>query len=66
LLLHLVNYSDYPVENVTVHILGKYGGATLYRPGQAPVKIAGYEVEDGTGIDIDQMGALAAIVLAKP
>ena len=31
-LVHLVNYSDFPVENVTVHVLGAYKSASLYRP----------------------------------
>src|SRR6185436_8162444 len=30
--LHLVNYSDYPVENVAVHFLGKYARAVLMTP----------------------------------
>jgi hypothetical protein len=63
--LHLVNYADYPVENVTVHVLGQYKSATLYRPAAQPLKIAGYEVEDGTGFDIDQIGPLGALELSK-
>jgi hypothetical protein len=63
--LHLVNYSDYPVENVTVHVLGQYKTATLYQPAAQPVKIAGYEAEDGTGFDIDRMGPLGALELSK-
>jgi hypothetical protein len=63
--LHLVNYSDYPVENVTVHVLGQYKTATLYQPAAQPVKIPGYEVEDGTGFDIDRIGPLGALVLSK-
>ena len=31
-IVHLVNYSDYPVENVTVHFLGDYKHATLITP----------------------------------
>jgi hypothetical protein len=63
--LHLVNYSDYPVENVTVHVLGQYKTATLYQPAAQPMKIAGYEAEDGTGFDIDRIGPLGALVLSK-
>ncbi len=63
--LHLINYSDFPVENVTVHVLGQYKAATLFRPDGPPSTIQGYEVEDGTGFDIDQIGALGALVLSK-
>src|SRR5664279_5993855 len=30
--LHLVNYSDYPVESVTVHFIGDYKHAVLTSP----------------------------------
>jgi hypothetical protein len=63
--LHLVNYSDYPVENVTAHVLGAYSSATLYRPGQPPVALKGYETDEGTGYDIDRVGYLATLVLRK-
>lgn len=64
-LIHLVNYSDFPVENVTVHVLGKYTSARLERPDKAAVPIAGYEVEDGTGYDIEQVGTVATLVLKR-
>ena len=65
IILHLVNYSDYPVENVTVHVLGKFRGARLLAPGAAPKKLETYEVEEGagTGVDIDQVGVTATLVL---
>jgi hypothetical protein len=61
--LHLVNYSDYPVENITVHVLGTFRKATLVRPGAAPKALEIYPVEEGTGVDIPQVGALGAVVL---
>jgi len=61
--LQLVNYSDFPAESITVHLLGKFQRAKLYSP-DAPVKtITVYENEDGTGIDIDKIGVSAALVL---
>lgn len=66
LVLHLVNYSDYDVENITVHVLGRYTSATLYRPGAPPATVQGYEVEDGTGFDLEHMGGLGALVLTRP
>ncbi|MEO7142931.1 MAG: hypothetical protein ABI165_05445, partial [Bryobacteraceae bacterium] len=62
-ILHLVNYSDYPVENITVHLLGKFQHARLYRPDAPEKAVAPYEVEEGTGVDIDSMGAVATLVL---
>lgn len=61
--LSLVNYSGYPVENVTVHLLGKYKSARLLAPGAAERKLDVYEVEEGTGVDIEKVGVTAALVL---
>ena len=38
--LELVNYSGFPVENVTVHLVGKYKSATLVAPGASPSESA--------------------------
>jgi hypothetical protein len=63
LILHLVNYSDFPAENITAHVLGTHHHARLYRP-EAPVQeLDTYPVEDGTGIDIDRMGSVATLVI---
>ena len=61
--LQLVNYTDFPVENITAHVLGIFHTARLLRPNQAPRSLETYAVEDGTGIDIDQIGALATLIL---
>lgn len=63
LALSLVNYSDYPVENVTAHLLGRYTKATLYEPAAAPRTLEPYDNEEGTGVDIDKIGHLAMLVL---
>ena len=66
-ILQLANYSDFPVENVTVHMLGRYTSAKLLRPGAAPVNIEGYDVDEGTGsgYDIDRIGPAATLILKK-
>jgi hypothetical protein len=61
--LELVNYSDYPVQDITVHVLGKFKRATLLRPDAAPQKLEVYDVDEGTGIDVPSLGALGALVL---
>lgn len=61
--LQLVNYSDYPVENVTVHLLSKFKTARLLAPGAEPKKLEVYEVEEGSGVDIDNIGVTATLVL---
>ncbi len=61
--LQLVNYSDFPADAVTVHMLGKFQSAKLYFP-DGPVKtVPVYESEEGTGIDIEKIGVSATLVL---
>jgi hypothetical protein len=63
IVVELVNYTDYPIESVTVHVLGKYSQAQLLAPGAAPRKLDVYEAEDGAGVDIPVVSAAAALVL---
>ena len=64
LVLHLVNYSDYPTSGITARVLGTYRRARLYRPGEAPVDIETEKVEDGTGFAIDErITTIATVVL---
>jgi hypothetical protein len=61
--LQLVNYSDYQVADITVHVLGKFKRATLMRPEAGPLKLDTYDVEEGTGVDVPALGALGTIIL---
>ncbi|HLJ51255.1 MAG TPA: hypothetical protein VKU01_34840 [Bryobacteraceae bacterium] len=61
--LQLVNYSDFPVESITAHVLGTYKHARLYVPGAEPKDLAVYEVEGGTGVDIDKLDVIGSIIL---
>ncbi len=63
LVLLLVNYSDYAVENVTVHLLGKYAKVRFLEPGAKERVLATYEQEDGTGLDIDKVSTVAALII---
>ncbi len=62
-LLHLVNYSNYKVENITVHLLGKFSRARLYAPEAQPRELDLYPIEEGTGVDIPEISVCAALVL---
>jgi hypothetical protein len=63
--LHLVNYSDYPVENVSVHFLGDYKRATLLTPEGVEKPLELYKTDDGWGADIDKMSAVATVRLEQ-
>ncbi len=64
LVLQLVNYSDYPVEAITVHALGKFAKATLLVPeGTAEVEL--FDFEDGSGADLSKVNDVAILVLEK-
>jgi hypothetical protein len=39
-LVTIANYTDYPIEQVTVDVLGSYRNSRLLRPGLPPLSIA--------------------------
>jgi|GEM_PF-765857 len=60
--LHLVNYSDYPVEGITVHTVERIKSAVLLTPnGEFQPEV--YDYEEGSGIDIDEVNEAAILVL---
>ena len=61
--LHLVNYSDFPAESLTAHVLGTWKKATLISPTAPPRKLETYEVEDGTGVDVPLVQTFATVIL---
>ncbi|MGD1069188.1 MAG: hypothetical protein ABSB15_03525 [Bryobacteraceae bacterium] len=64
LVLHLVNYSDFPASGITARVIGDYRHARLFRPGEPPVDIETERVEDGTGFAIDErIVTIATVVL---
>jgi hypothetical protein len=63
LLIHLLNFTDFAGESITIHALGKWKQARLYSP-EAPVRILQtYEIPEGTGIDVDRIPVFASIRL---
>jgi hypothetical protein len=63
--LHLVNYSGYPIESVTAHVLGRFKKAWIETPEGARKAVEPYDVDEGeaTGVDIDVVPAFAIIHL---
>jgi len=61
--LHLLNYSDYAVENVAVHFIGDYKHAALTSPEGTEKPLEVYTTEDGGGVDIDKVSVCATIRL---
>jgi hypothetical protein len=61
--VHIVNYSDYPVENVTLHYVGNYKHATLITPEGIEKKLEIYKADESWGVDIDKVQVCATIRL---
>jgi hypothetical protein len=51
----LVNYTSYPAENITLHVLGTWKKATLEAPGQPPKTLNIYSVKTATAVEIDSL-----------
>jgi hypothetical protein len=63
--LHLVNYADYPVENVTVQFVGNFRRATLLTPEGAEKPLEVYTSEETRGVDLDKVAVCATIRLEQ-
>ncbi|MBS1857525.1 MAG: hypothetical protein JST11_19310 [Acidobacteria bacterium] len=63
--VHLVNYSDYPVETVTLHYLADFPRATLITPEGVTKTLEVYKTDEGWGVDIDRVVVCATIRLEK-
>ena len=63
LILHLVNYTSFPVENITVHMLGDYRHARLFTPEGVEKDLETYPVEGGVGVDIPSIAVCATLRL---
>jgi len=63
LLIHLVNYTGFPGESITVQALGEWKRARLYQPGAAEKELSVYPVKDGTGMDIDKLDVVASLIV---
>lgn len=61
--LHLANYSDYPVENVSVQFTGHYRHATAFAPDGTEKRLDIYPTEDGGGVDLDKVSVCTTIRL---
>jgi hypothetical protein len=64
--LQLVNYSDYPVENVTAHFLGAYRSAAVIAPDGSEKKLEIFPAEEeGGSIEIPKVAVCATIKLEQ-
>ncbi len=64
LVMHMVNYTDYPVESIALQFNSKIKSAELVTP-RGSKKLAVYAVEEGTGVDIDKIEDVAMVLLEE-
>lgn len=60
-LVLLANYTDYPVERITLHVRGSWKKATLECPGAEPRSLAIYPVQNATAVEIDSLPVFGAV-----
>jgi hypothetical protein len=63
--VHLVNYSDYPVENVAMHFLGNFQHATLITLEGAQERLEVYQTGEGWGVSLDKVSVCATVRLEQ-
>ena len=59
--VHLLNFTDYEGEAITVHALGNWKSATLHRPEGPPIPLSLHPVKEGTAVEIDRFATAVAI-----
>jgi hypothetical protein len=64
-ILHLVNYSGYPVENITVFFPGSLKSAKMLTPERPPQDIEVFEQRGETTIELDKVGTCTTLVLEE-
>lgn len=62
-IVHLVNFLDFPGEAITIHVLGKWKHARLWRLDGLPVDLPVFDVPDGTGVELESLSLLASVEL---
>lgn len=61
--VQLVNYTNYPLEDVTVRLTGVFSGAKLLVPGEAPRDLEIFEEDGSTEITVPSVVVAAAVVM---
>jgi len=61
LIVHLVNYTDFPADNLTVHALGEWKRAELLEPGGKVRQLELYPVSGGSGVDIESLASVGIV-----
>lgn len=59
--VHLLNFTDFEGDAITVHALGDWKQAHLFQPGAPRRELMPYPVKDGTAVDIDRFATSVAI-----
>lgn len=61
--LHLVNFTDFPVDAITAFVEGTYRKARLYTPEGPPRDLSLYSAPEGTAVEIDKVWVCGIVVL---
>ncbi len=64
-MLQLVNYTSYPIEDITVHMLGPYKKATFHTPEDPPKVLELFEADEGSGAEIAKISTVGAVVFER-
>ena len=61
--VHLVNYTNYPMEDVTVRFTGRFSSAKLLAPGQQPRDLEIFQDDGASEVSIPKFTSVAALVM---
>ena len=61
ILVLIANYTDYPAEDITLHVLGHWKKATLDTPGGVSRPLTMYPVKEATAVEIPNLPRMGAV-----
>ena len=63
IVIHLLNYTDYPIENIAIHFPGAFRRAKIMTPGGPVQDVEMYRQDRNAAVDVDTLGLYATLIV---
>jgi hypothetical protein len=61
----LANYTDFPAEDITLHVMGSWDKAVLESPMGPPQNLATYPVGESTAVEVPRIHRVGLVRLSR-
>jgi hypothetical protein len=63
IVIHLLNYTDYPIENIAIHFPGGFRQAKIMTPAGPVQELEMYRIDRNSAVDIDELAVCATVIV---